>query len=88
MNNETAKLFLKSKPDLIKRHCGGWLAVAPSNSPLRIGVTGETEKDTILKYKLAAKKWVETLCVGEKEHIKSLAREELLTFRLSAAFNY
>lgn len=30
-------------PQVIERACGGWLARAPSDSPVRIAVTADTE---------------------------------------------
>lgn len=38
--------FQRVEPRMIKRECGGWLAVSPRGCSLKIGVTGETEQGT------------------------------------------
>jgi len=34
--------FGSVEPRLIRRYCGGWLAVSPPDAPLHIGVVAET----------------------------------------------
>lgn len=60
MKNITESLLLVH-PDMIERHCGGWLALSPKNTSLCIGVTGNTKEDAIARFSLSIRKWVETL---------------------------
>jgi len=39
------------RPLLIKRRCGGWLAITPKGWPLGIGVTAETEAEAVTKFR-------------------------------------
>ncbi len=48
-------------PIVFDRECGGWLAVAPEQSPLRIGVTADTEQAARDLFDLVVAKWCETL---------------------------
>ena len=65
--NNAYTMALQALPDLIERQCGGWLAVSPSNLPIRIGATGQTKKDVIARYTLAMQKWIDTLSDIEDE---------------------
>jgi hypothetical protein len=47
------------QPHLMRRTCGGWLAVAPRTALFRIGVTALTEKDVIEKFRFEYGRWVE-----------------------------
>lgn len=55
MNNDPALYGVK--PELIERHCGGWLAVTPRGWPLSIGVTADTESDAIKEFEVALDRW-------------------------------
>jgi hypothetical protein len=48
-------------PKLVRRECGGWLAVSPADEPVKIGVVAETEQDAIKKYEKKIVVWRETL---------------------------
>src|SRR5512139_4067626 len=41
----------------ILRACGGWLATTPSDSPLKIGVVGETEEGAREALRIALLRW-------------------------------
>lgn len=45
------------EPRLFNRKCGGWLAVAPPDSPLRIAVTGPTEETVTVEFHRAIERW-------------------------------
>ena len=47
------------QPHLMRRTCGGWLAVAPSTALFRIGVTAITENEAIERFRFEYSKWVE-----------------------------
>jgi len=47
------------KPVLIKRRCGGWLAITPSVWPLGIGVTADTEEEVKREFEATLKRWSE-----------------------------
>jgi hypothetical protein len=60
MNNATdAKARIE--PDLVRRSCGGWLAIAPLNTPIRIAVTAQTPEKAVEKFLFTFKRWVEIL---------------------------
>lgn len=44
-------------PSLIRRQCGGWLAVSPSTECIKIGVTGSTEIEAEERYTAALARW-------------------------------
>lgn len=46
-----------SKPQLIERACGGWLALAPHESPVHIGVTADNEGAAREALAAALKEW-------------------------------
>lgn len=48
-------------PDLIRRTCGGWLAIAPSSAKIKVGVTAATESEAIEKFRFVYGRWVEIL---------------------------
>lgn len=48
-------------PDLMRRSCGGWLAVAPQGSTFSIGVTASTAEEANEKFRSAICRWVELL---------------------------
>jgi hypothetical protein len=47
------------KPRLIRRKCGGWLAVSPRCARFRIGVTADTEAHAEGKFWNAYVRWCE-----------------------------
>lgn len=49
------------EPDLIKRACGGWLAVTPEGSPLRLGVEGKDKAAATEAYREERERWTEIL---------------------------
>jgi len=59
MDSNLTKLMIQ--PDLIRRDCGGWLAVSPFNSGLSIGVTAPTEIEAIDKFRSAFTRWLEII---------------------------
>ena len=44
-------------PNLIKRRCGGWLAISPRNEGLKIGVLDETREKACEKYRASLLRW-------------------------------
>jgi len=48
---------LSSSPRIVARKCGGWLAVSPPNSALRIGVTANTQDEAASKFTAAEAEW-------------------------------
>ena len=55
--NTTAEL----EPDLVRRTCGGWLAVAPPTARVRIAVTGATYDEAVEKFRCTFGRWMEIL---------------------------
>ena len=45
------------EPRLIERMCGGWLAVSPRGSSLKIGVMGDTEDAARGAFAAAIQQW-------------------------------
>ncbi len=48
-----------SDPVLIKRECGGWLAVTPADAILRFGVEAADEASAIAAYEEERQRWLE-----------------------------
>jgi hypothetical protein len=48
-------------PDLVRRACGGWLAVAPRRALVSLGVTAETQEDASEKFCFVYNRWIEIL---------------------------
>jgi hypothetical protein len=44
-------------PRLIRRECGGWLAVSPPESPLKLGAVGETEAAARAAFEAEVSHW-------------------------------
>lgn len=44
-------------PTLIRRQCGGWLAVSPLLEEVKIGVAGNTEIEAEERYRAALARW-------------------------------
>lgn len=55
------ELITNAHPDLIKRECGGWLAVSSRNVPIRVGVTASTKEDVVTQYLLSIIRWADLL---------------------------
>jgi hypothetical protein len=49
------------QPRLVARECGGWLAISPHGSALRIGVTAATESEAREAYHQSLAQWLATL---------------------------
>lgn len=47
-----------------QRECGGWLATAPKWSPLRIGVTGDSEAEARNNFHRSLGEWARTLAAN------------------------
>lgn len=47
---------LEIEPRVIQRYCGGWLAVSHRDSPIKIGVTAQTEADARKKFAVALRR--------------------------------
>lgn len=58
MSNES------ESPRIVQRHCGGWLALAPLDASLRIGVAADSETAARDKYRTAVHEWEKTLALG------------------------
>lgn len=48
-------------PVMVRRACGGYLAVTPRNHPLSIGVTGDDKRETKMKYFRTLRSWLRIL---------------------------
>jgi len=54
-------------PVVTERACGGWLAVTPYHSPLRIGVVSHSESGVRLAYVKALMHWKALTLAGERQ---------------------
>lgn len=45
--------------DMIRRTCGGWLAVSAPGMRFKIGVTGPTEEETKERFRASYHRWTE-----------------------------
>jgi hypothetical protein len=54
------------RPDLVRRTCGGWLAVAPNGAKFTIGVTAPTQEQSLEKFRSVYNRWLEILDSGPK----------------------
>jgi hypothetical protein len=54
------------RPDLVRRTCGGWLAVAPNGAKFAIGVTAPTQEQSLEKFRSVYNRWVEILEIEPK----------------------
>jgi len=50
-----------AEPTLFHRAVGGWLAVSRRDSPLKIGVTAETEDEARALFEQAVREWMSLL---------------------------
>lgn len=48
-------------PQIIKRQCGGWIAVSGKDASLKIGVTASTEEEARAAFHQAMLEWEEIL---------------------------
>ncbi len=49
------------EPHLIRRECGGWLAISGTTDPVRIGVVADTEDVTRALFRAQRARWDELL---------------------------
>lgn len=49
------------EPELSERVCGGWLAVAPCEAALRIGVVAKTELEARERFRQSVERWLANL---------------------------
>ncbi len=49
------------RPQLIERRNGGWLAVTPEGSAIRLGVTADTEAGAREKFSQSLTQWMKIL---------------------------
>jgi hypothetical protein len=45
------------EPQLNQRRTGGWLAVTDDNSPIQVGVVGDTEAEARERFREALSRW-------------------------------
>jgi hypothetical protein len=48
-------------PNLIRRTCGGWLAVSPGGADFSVGVTASTEEEAREKFRFTYSRWLEII---------------------------
>ena len=60
-SNQSLSSWSETKPKIVKRECGGWLAVAPPRAAFRMGVTAQSEDEAIEKFKISQARWAEIL---------------------------
>ncbi|MFB6452560.1 hypothetical protein [Bradyrhizobium tunisiense] len=53
--------FAEISPDMVRRTCGGWLAIAPKQAGVTIGVTAPSSEQAQEKFRLVLGRWVEIL---------------------------
>lgn len=59
--DEQHRKDVEIRPDIMRRSCGGWLAVAPNWALFAIGVTAATEELAREKFRSVFTRWVEIL---------------------------
>lgn len=52
-----AEMVTTLEPQLIERRNGGWLAVTDDDSPVRVGVVGDTEAEARERFRAALARW-------------------------------
>ncbi|MFN0219844.1 MAG: hypothetical protein ACKVP4_13640 [Hyphomicrobium sp.] len=52
---ETARIA----PDLVRRTCGGWLAIAPQGARFAVAVTAATAQEAKERFVFVYKRWVQ-----------------------------
>lgn len=50
---------MDTKPNLIRRSCGGWLAVSPDSEPIKIGVTAPSREEVVRRFQSSLARWRE-----------------------------
>jgi hypothetical protein len=50
-----------TQPVLIRRNCGGWLAVSPLEATLKIGVIAPTEDEARELFRKSVERWAQLL---------------------------
>lgn len=71
------------KPRIVKRACGGYLAVAPKRARFHIGVVADTEAEAEHKFWNTYVRWCETLplnAVHDLEGLESTAARAIALF--------
>ena len=63
--NTTAKTPHPIQPDLVRRACGGWLALSPKGASLKIGVQAETAEEATEKFRSAFDRSMQILSTVE-----------------------
>ena len=53
-------------PRIVRRVCGGWLAVSPPGASLKIGVTAATEAEAGEAFQIAVCRWRELVDSAKK----------------------
>jgi photosystem II stability/assembly factor-like uncharacterized protein len=53
-------------PDVVRRLCGGYLAISPKGALFSIGTTGATAEEARDRFCLATRRWLEILATGMK----------------------
>jgi hypothetical protein len=53
-------------PDICRRACGGWLAIAPNGAKLSVGVTAATAEEARAIFRTTVERWIEILAAGER----------------------
>jgi hypothetical protein len=54
-------------PDIMRRSCGGWLAVAPAGGQFSIGVTAPTAEEARERFRTVVRRWIEILATEQQE---------------------
>jgi hypothetical protein len=57
----TVERLDRVEPHLIRRTCGGWLAITPKGSALSVGVTAPTEREAKEKFCYVLARWLEII---------------------------
>lgn len=59
--NDALRESTEVAPKIVRRECGGWLALAPRTALFRVGVTAETEVEAKEKFRTVYNRWIEIL---------------------------
>jgi hypothetical protein len=60
-------------PSVIRRACGGWLAIAQQGAPFSIAVTGHTEAEAVEAFRRAELDWWKIITPGMQKNEPSQA---------------
>ena len=58
---------IATTPRIVKRHCGGYLALSEEGSRFRIGVEGDTEEEARKRFQESLKMWERTTENAEED---------------------